>query len=458
MDRILAIDDDQAILHFLYISLMQTEKYEVRLMQDSSKVFEELEQNPYDVILLDMDMPEVTGLDILKHLRKNYPDVETIVLTGVDDVRLAVNAMKLGAYDYLIKPVDNDLILLVVERALERRHLKKEVYELKQDLRFEDLKNKKAFKDIITRNIGMIKILHYIEKIADSRTSVLIWGESGTGKELIARAIHTASPTKDKSFIAVNAGVFANELFPSEFFGHVKGSFTGAYTDKKGFIEEANGGTLFLDEIGELSLPIQVKLLRVLQEREFFRLGSTQSIKVDTRIIASTNKNLQIEIEKGNFRKDLFYRLNISSIHIPPLRERKEDIPLLAYHFLGKYNKINRKDISDISESVMELLQRYNYPGNVRELENIINHTVSVESSKRLREESLPQYFIESFANSHNNHNGIPSPFVEKSLMNVEKEHIKNVLKSTGGNRTRAAHILGISRVNLISKIKKYKL
>lgn len=455
MDKILAVDDDQAILHFLFVSLMQTEKYEVKLMQDSTKVFEELEQNFYDVILLDMDMPEVNGLDILKHVRKNYLDVETIILTGVDDVQLAVEAMKIGAYDYLTKPVDKDLILLVVERAMERRHLKNQVYELRKDFSVEDLKNKEAFKNIVTQSGSMIKILHYIEKISNTRSSVLIWGESGTGKELVARSIHAASPRKDKKFIAVNAGVFATELFPSEFFGHVKGSFTGAYTDKKGFIEEADGGTLFLDEIGELSLPIQVKLLRVLQEREFFRMGSTQSIKVDTRIIACTNKDLQIEIEKGNFRKDLFYRLNISSIHIPPLRERKEDILPLAHYFIEKYNKINRKDINDIIESVMKLLQKYDYPGNIRELENIINHMVSVESSKRLREESLPQYFIESFAN---NHKGIPSPFEEKSLIKVQREHIKNVLEHTGGNRTKTAAILGISRVSLISKIKKYKL
>ena len=455
MDKVLAVDDDQAILHFLFVSLMQTEKYEVKLMQDSTKVFEELEHNFYDLILLDMDMPEVTGLDILRHVRKTYLDVETIILTGVDDVQLAVEAMKLGAYDYLTKPVDKDLILLVIERAMERRHLKNQVYELRKDFRFEDLKNREAFKDIFTRSGSMIKILHYIEKISNTRSSVLIWGESGTGKELIAKAIHAASPRKDKKFIAVNAGVFATELFPSEFFGHVKGSFTGAYTDKKGFIEEADGGTLFLDEIGELSLPIQVKLLRVLQEREFFRMGSTQSTKVDTRIIACTNKDLQVEIEKGNFRKDLFYRLNISSIHIPPLREHKEDIPLLSHHFIEKYNKINRKDINGIPESLMELLQNYDYPGNVRELENIINHMVSVESSKRLREESLPQYFIESITN---NHKCIPFSFGETSLMNVQREHIKNILEHTEGNRTKAANILGISRVNLISKIKKYKL
>lgn len=270
--------------------------------------------------------------------------------------------MKLGAYDYLPKPVNNDLLLLVLERALERRHLKDRVDELREDFKFEDLRNREFFRDIITRSPTVIKILRYVERIASSQASVLIWGESGTGKELIARAIHAVSPRKDQRFIVVNAGVFVNELFASEFFGHLKGSFSGANSDKKGFLEAAHRGTLFLDEIGELSLPIQVKLLRVLQEGEYFRLGSTQNQRVDVRIIAATNKDLQVEIKKGNFRKDLFFRLNINSIYLPPWREHKEDIPLLAYHFLEKYNQMNQKQIREISDPVMDLLQQYDYP------------------------------------------------------------------------------------------------
>jgi len=454
MGKILAIDDDPGVLRYLFLLLMQTGKHEVQILEDSTKALQELDRGGYDVLLLDMDMPGVTGLDILKYARENHPDLETIVLTGVEDVQLAVTAMKLGAYDYLSKPVNNDLLLLVLERALERRHLKNRVHELREDFKFEDLKNKEVFRDIITRSPTIIKILRYVEQIASSHSSVLIWGESGTGKELLARAIHTLSPRKDEKFVAVNAGVFVNELFASEFFGHLKGSFSGAYSDQKGFLEAANRGTLFLDEIGELSLPIQVKLLRVLQEGEFFRLGSTQNQKVDVRIIAATNKDLQVEIKKGNFRKDLFYRLNINSIYLPPLREHKEDIPLLAYHFLEKYNRINKKQIREISEPMMELLQQYDYPGNIRELENIINNMVSVETSDKLTKASLPSYL----SGATPKYKGPPPPFEEKSLQELEREHIRRVLERTGGNRTRAAKILGISRVNLLSKIKRYQL
>jgi len=454
MGKILAIDDDPGVLRYLFILLMQTGKYEVKTLEDSTKALPELDQGRYDVLLLDMDMPGVSGLDILKYARDHHPDLETIVLTGVEDVQLAVTAMKLGAYDYLSKPVNNDLLLLVLERALERRRLKDRVQELREDFRFEDLKNKEAFRDMITRSPAIIKILRYAERIADSQSSVLIWGESGTGKELIARAIHAVSPRRQERFIAVNAGVFVNELFASEFFGHMKGSFSGAYSDKKGFLEAANRGTLFLDEIGELSLPIQVKLLRVLQEGEYFRLGSTQNQKVDVRIIAATNKDLQVEIKKGNFRKDLFFRLNINSIYLPPLREHKEDIPLLAYHFLDKYNKVHKKQIQEIAEPVMNLLQQYAYPGNIRELENIINNMVSVETSDKLTRSSLPSYFSEAFKD----YKGLSPSLEEKTLQELEREYIGKILEKTGGNRSRAAKILGISRVNLISKIKRYQL
>lgn len=451
-DRILIIDDEQGVLNFLYVSLMQTGKFEVTLLQNSTQAYQELESTPCDLLLLDMDMPVVSGLEILQHVRKNYSDIETVILTGVDDVKLAVEAMKLGAYDYLTKPVEIELLLLVLQKALERRHLIKQVDELK-DLKFDDLKNPEAFKDIVTRSPRIIRILSYIEKISLLKSTVLIWGESGAGKELIARAIHAVSPWREKKFVAVNAGVFASELFASEFFGHVRGSFSGAYADKKGFLEEAQGGTLFLDEIGELSHAIQVKLLRVLQEGEYFRLGSTKHQTVDTRILASTNKDLQVEMNRGNFRKDLFYRLNINSIYVPPLREHKEDIPILTYHYLRKYNQIHGKKIKDISDPVMDLLQAYNYLGNIRELENIVNQMVSLETSSVLQKSSLPQYFRDACPRHQPK-----GSFEAKSLVEVEREYIQKVLEFTGGNRTQATKILGISRVNLIQKIKKYQL
>jgi transcriptional regulator with PAS, ATPase and Fis domain len=300
----------------------------------------------------------------------------------------------------------------------------------------------------------MIKMFQMVEKIAQSDNSILIWGESGSGKELIAKAIHRISKRREESFVAVNAGTFANELFSSEFFGHNKGAFTGAIAAKKGFLEEADRGTLFLDEIGELALPIQVKLLRVLQEGEFFRLGSTKHQKVDVRIIAATNKDLLAEMKKGNFRKDLFYRLNMSSVYLFPLRERKGDIPLLCQHFLKKFNEQNQKNIQKISEPAMRLISQYDYPGNIRELMNVVNSAVIIETGSELNKKSLPHYFLENSGLKDDSDTDFPL----KTLSEIEKEQIKKIFLYTKGNKSKAAKILGISRVNLIAKIKKYQL
>ncbi len=456
--KILIIDDERAVLNFLKVLFAQVEKYEVDLLQDSRKAYSKLESRNYDILLLDMDMPYVSGLDILKFIKKKDIDIETIVLTGVDDVELAVSAMKAGAYDYLRKPIDNDLLLLTIERALERRRLKEEVAILKED-RWECIKNRKPFEGIITNHPKMIKIFKFIEKIAPTKTSVLIWGESGTGKELIAKAIHKASDRKDKQFITVNAGAFARELFASEFFGYIRGAFSGANSDKKGFLEEADGGTLFMDEIGELPIEVQVKLLRVLQSGEFFRVGSTKLMKTDIRLIAATNKDLWTEIKKGTFRKDLFYRLEVNTITLPPLRERKEDIPLLVRHFLKECSFQYNKRIEDVSDAVLELLERYDFPGNVRELQNIIHSAALVEQSNILRVSSLPERFLKEVKGEVKKKITVPEERLEAlSLEEVEKNHIKKVLKLVGGNKSKAAKILGISRVTLMSKIKKYKL
>jgi DNA-binding NtrC family response regulator len=453
MNKVLVVDDDQAVLNYLNIFLLQAGTFDVTTLANSTKALDLLQNNHYDLLLLDMDMPEVTGLDILKGIQDNSVDVETIVLTGVEDIGLAVNAMKLGAIEYLIKPVDNEHLLSLMNSVLENRKNQKLI---EQDTPVTtDLKHKDAFKDIITQNEKMLKIFSIVEKMAVSDSSILVWGESGTGKELIARAIHQISKRNRQNFVAVNAGSFANELFASEFFGHSQGAFTGATTSKRGLLEEADRGTLLLDEIGELALPIQVKLLRVLQEGEFFRLGSTKNLKVDVRIVAATNKNLHEEIKKGNFRKDLFYRLNMNSVYLPPLRERKDDIPLLANHFLKRFSGVNEKQIEKISDAAMKLLLSYDYPGNIREMMNIINSAVIIESSNEIRKKSLPNYVLESTAHLVD---AGPSDFALKTMEEVEKDHIKKILGYTGGNKTKASQILGISRVNLLSKVKKYRL
>jgi DNA-binding NtrC family response regulator len=460
--KVLIIDDEQAILNYLNIILAQTGKFEADLLADSSRACEMLQQNNYDLVILDMDMPGVTGLDILRFIREKSIDAETIVLTGVEDMELAVSAMKAGAYDYLKKPVDSDLLLLNMERAFERKSMRREIAVLKQGAGWDAIADKKAFEGIITNNAKMLRIFGFVEKIAPTSSGVLILGESGTGKELIARAIHKAGNRKHLPFIAVNAGAFARDLFASEFFGHTRGAFSGAIADKKGFIEEASGGTLFLDEIGELSMELQVKMLRVLQNGEFFRVGSTRAMHADIRLIAATNKNLWEEIEKGAFRKDLFYRLNVNTISLPPLREREGDIPLLARHFLRNFSVLSGKEIYSIKPDVMELFESFGFPGNVRELENIINSAVLMEPGDELSIKSLPPEFL-SIVKKHEKKetrqdDKSMADNETMTLEELEKKHIAKVLVSVGANRSKAAKILGISRITLIAKIKKYKL
>jgi len=451
MRKILAIDDDRAILNHLQVLLMQEGKYQVKCLQDSTKAMEEIAEFQPELILLDMDMPGVTGLDILTYLAEKTDAPEILILSGVEDVELAVKAIKLGAYDYLTKPVERERLFISIDRTLERRNLKREIQTIKSEIVGEN--DDGPFGKVITRSPQMRKVLDHIIKIAPTDNPVLIWGESGTGKELLAQALHKLSNRKNGPFVAINAGVFASELFASEFFGHTKGAFTGADRDKPGILEKADGGTLFLDEIGELSLAIQVKLLRVLQEGEFFRVGSTTSRSSNVRLITATNKDLRQEIQRGNFRADLFYRLNVFSVFVPPLRDREGEIPFLAQYFLQKYATMYGKKIQGISDDVLDLLERYHYPGNVRELENILNSAVLLEGSNYLTRKALPQYFLEATLRGYRS----PALAPEKTMAEVEREHIERVLKYTGGNRTAAAKILNISRVSLISKLKQYR-
>ena len=448
MHKILVIDDDQGILNFLEVFLMQTGKYQPVCLNDSTRAIDVISDFKPDLILLDMDMPEVSGMDILTTISEFPERPEVLVLSGVEDVELAVRAIKMGAYDYLTKPLNEEKLLSAIDKPLERRDLKTKIRTLKKN------ETGSPFDAIVTCSSKMKKILRYVETIAPTDNPVLIWGESVTGKELIAQALHKLSKRRNEPFVSINAGVFASELFASEFFGHIKGAFTGANTDKKGFLEKANGGTLFLDEIGDLSLPIQVKILRVLQEGEYYQVGSVKSRKVNVRLITATNKDLQKEIQRGVFRTDLFYRLNVCSVYVMPLSKRTDDIPYLAQYFLIKYAQIHQRRINGIAEDVLQLLERYHYPGNVRELENIINTAVVIEDGHQLTRRSLPRYFLEAVLKTRYSINNTHY----KSIAEVEKEHIERVLEHTKGNRSAASRILEISRVSLISKIKRYHL
>jgi len=453
MSRVLILDDDRAVLNSLMVMLKQAGRFEVELLSDSTQAFAVLASGNFDLVLLDMDMPVVTGLDVLRHVRRNHPNVEVVVVTGVEDVQLAVESMKLGAYDYLCKPVESSRLVTCIDRALEHSRMREELQDLRERLNQQGERFREAFKDLVTQDKKMLRMLRAVEQIAQSDNNVLIWGESGTGKELVAHALHQLGRRADKPFIAVNAAAFASSLFDSEFFGHERGAFTGADAAKLGLFEEANGGTLFLDEIGEIEPAVQAKLLRVLQSGEYFRLGSTRRRGADVRIVAATNKDLDVEIEEGRFRRDLYYRLNISSVFIPPLRERNGDIELLSYHFLEKHARANAKEIQSISEPAMELLESYDFPGNVRELENIIASAVVLETGSSLALESLPQYL----RRAADHESGLPHE-VRRTLLEVEAEHIRAVLAHTHGNRSAAARILAISRVGLLAKLKRLGL
>ena len=449
MSRLLLLDDDKAVLNYFGVLLAQTRRFQVELLNDSTRAFETLAAQEFQLLLLDMDMPGVTGMEVLRHVRHHHPDLVVIVITGVGDVELAVEAMKLGAHDYLCKPVDSARLVACIDRALEQRRARDALRAM--DARPGSRPGAEPLKGFITQDRSLLRTLARVEQIAQSDNSVLIVGESGTGKELIARAIHQLGRRADRPFVAVNAAAFASALFDAHFFGHERGAFTGADAARPGLFEEAHGGTLLLDEIGEIELPVQAKLLRVLQSGEYFRLGSTKQRDADVRIIAATNKDLVAAMSEGRFRPDLYYRLNVSSVFLPPLRERRGDIPLLAAHFLERYSRENGKRIASISEPVMEVLNAYPFPGNLRELENVIAGAVVLETRDTLGLHTLPPHLLQAAAERAPQ---APSR-AGKALAEIEAEHIRTVMEHTSGNRTAAARILGISRVGLLAKLKR---
>jgi DNA-binding NtrC family response regulator len=441
------IVDDEKIMRDSFSRILTKEGYQVQTVASGEEAIERFNHEPFDIVLLDIKMPGIGGIKTLQRLKEMDPGVTILIVTGYPSIETAVEAIKLGAYDYITKPFTPDVLRIAINRALERKSLLTENLHLRRQL-----KAKNESDIIIGQSEAMRNIYELVRRIAPTDSTVLITGESGTGKELIARAIHNYSLRHDKEFVAVDCSALVETLLESELFGHVKGSFTGAIQAKYGSFELANGGTFFFDEIGNLSLDTQAKLLRVIQEKEIKPVGSEKTIKVDVRIIAATNQDLKQAIARKTFREDLYYRLNVVPIHIPPLRERKEDIPLLTKHFLQKYNQKRKIPVVNVEPETMKLLMSYDWPGNVRELENAIERALILEDGDTLLPRCFPwiggQKKIKTLSNNHKIY----------SLEEMEKQHIKWVLKETRGHKGKAANLLGIDRKTLYTKIKKYCL
>lgn len=454
--RILVVDDEESIREFLEI-MLKKEGYEVTLAEDGQKAKDLLTKKTFDMIISDLQMPHVTGIELLKHVKESYPDTVFMLITAFGTTETAVEAMKMGAYDYLTKPFKIDEVRLNIQNALRSRNLEVENRSLKKELVKEY-----SFQNMVGNSQAMHSIYDMVKRVSQTPTNVLITGESGTGKEVVAKAIHYNGPLKDRPFVTVNCGAIPENLMESEMFGHKKGSFTGAVADKAGLFEVADGGTLFLDEVGELPLTIQVKLLRAIQERVIRRVGATDDNKVDVRIIAATNRNLEEMVQKGGFRQDLFYRLNVINIKTPGLRERRDDIPLLANHFLKKYNERLGKNIGAISADAMEILKKYDYPGNVRELENLIERTVALEGGATILPESLPPMVNTSsgrkMASSNEIEIGDDGVDLDKVMGQIEKELLIKAIHAAGGVKKRAAKLLHISFRSMRYRIEKYNL
>jgi len=454
--RILVVDDEESIREFLDI-MLRKEGYEVTCVEDGQKAIDTLKKKSFDLLISDLQMPNVTGIELLKHCRETYPDLLFMMITAFGTAESAVEAMKMGAYDYITKPFKIDEVRINIANALRSRNLEVENRVLRKELQKEY-----SFQNLVGNSEAMHKIFELIRKVSDSPTNVLVTGESGTGKEMVAKAIHYNSPLKDRPFVSVNCGAIPENLVESELFGHKKGSFTGAISDKDGLFEVADGGTLFLDEIGELPLSSQVRILRAIQEKTVRRVGGTEDIKVEVRIIAATNRDLEFMVQQGTFRQDLYYRLNVINIRTPALRERRDDIPLLASHFLQKYSERFNKAIQTISKEAMDLLRKYDFPGNVRELENIIERTVALESGATVLPESLPQ-----FVNTPSGRKMVSSDGIEitddgidlqKVLDQLEKELLVKAIHQANGVKKRAAKLLGITFRSMRYRVEKFSL
>ncbi len=445
--RILIVDDEEITLENLE-HVLKKEGYEVAAVSSGVQALKHLEASPFDLVLTDLKMKKVDGMEILEKVKQRHPDTEVIMITGYATVSSAIEAMKKGAFHYVAKPFKLDEIRLVVARAIKKKRLQDENRELKHQLTIQG--NAPL---IIGKSKNILEIKRFIQQIAPSDCNVIITGESGTGKELVAQSIHHYSLRATKRFVAVNCGAFTEELVANELFGHEKEAFTGALSTKIGLLETANGGTVFLDEVGDMPLSMQVKLMRVIQEREVIRLGDTKPIAINVRFVSATNKDIKKAIAEGSFRQDLYYRLNVVSLHMPTLMERKEDIPLLTYYFLDKYARAGNKAVKEISLDALEILTSYSYPGNVRELENIMERAVALAGQETIELKDLPfdlqQMEIHTFRRRENQ---------LLTLEEREKEYIQWILQQMDGNKSRTAEVLGIDRVSLWRKLKKYGL
>lgn len=438
---ILIVDDDMIVRESMSNWLME-EGYKVDTSEDGPSGLEKIKTNNYDLAVVDIKMPGMDGIELLKKSKEIYPDLPILVMTAYASVDTAVQAMKDGAFDYIVKPFDPENVSQIISRAVKFKMLEKENILLRKEL-----EKKYGFDEIIGKSKKMEEIFELIRTVAESEAVVMIRGESGTGKELIARAIHANSKRKYGPLVALSCGALPDTLLESELFGYEKGAFTGANYSRKGRIEMAASGTLFLDEIGDISPKTQVDLLRVLQEKVIYRLGSTKPINIDIRVISATHRNLEEAIREGTFREDLYYRLNVVTINVPPLRERKEDIPLLAKHFLHKFTLANAKKVEGISGEAMEKLIRYNWPGNIRELENVIERAVVVCKNDEIVPEDLTEVIIKSSKEA-----------VPRTLDESEKQHIIRILNENDWNIKKSAQELSIDRATLYNKIKKYKI
>jgi DNA-binding NtrC family response regulator len=433
--KILVVDDEAPIREMIKKGLSQMGGYSVEVAQNGKEAIEKLEKDIFDLVLTDIKMPEMDGLELLKNIKGTRPEMMVILMTAYGSIETAVEAMRIGANDYITKPINFDDLLIHISKVQKESLLLRENLLLRMEVR-----KKFEFNNIIGKSKKMQEVFSLIEKVAPGSSTVMIYGGSGTGKELVAKAIHYNSPRVDRPFIPFNCGAIPETLVESELFGHTKGAFTGAIQAKKGLFEEANGGTLFLDEISNILPSVQVKLLRVLQEKELMRVGSTERTKIDVRMIAATNENLEENMKQGKFREDLFYRLHVFPIFLPDLKDRKEDIPLLAYHFLDLYSKEAKKEIKGISKEAMKLLLEYHWQGNVRELENTIERAVIMTDRDHLVPNDLPKDLIEGFSEIIKR--GVKD---RKSLDDIKSEYIKEILKEVGGNKRIASEILRVN-------------